>query len=111
MPTWQTLGFPTANVLIDSQKFTIKNGVYSGLVKIDNKTYRSIINYGARPTFDIDKKLVEAHLIGFDGDLYGKQIEVEFLGFMREIQKFTSIEKLIEQLNFDMQRIKGENND
>lgn len=107
----KTLGFPTANVLIDSQKFTIKNGVYSGLVKIDNKTYRSIINYGARPTFDIDKKLVEAHLIDFDGDLYGKQIEVEFLGFMREIQKFTSIEKLIEQLNFDMQRIKGENND
>ncbi len=107
----KTLGFPTANILIDSQKFAIKNGVYSGIVKVYDKAYKSIINYGARPTFDLDKKLVEAHLIGFDGDLYGKQIEVEFLRFMREIQKFSSAQKLIEQLNFDVQRIKGENND
>ena len=105
------LGFPTANILIDSQKFAIKDGVYSGVVDVYGKAYKSIINYGARPTFDLDKKVVEAHLIGFDGDLYGKQIEVEFLRFMREIQKFTSAEKLIEQLNFDMQMIKGENND
>ncbi len=105
------LGFPTANVLIDSQKFLIKDGVYSGLVEFDSKTYKSIINYGARPTFNLDKKIVEAHLIGFDKNLYGKQIEVQFLDYMRDIQKFDSIEKLIEQLEFDMQRIKGENND
>ena len=58
-----------------SGKFAIKDGVYSGIVKVYGKAYKSIINYGARPTFDLDKKLVEAHLIGFDGDLYGKKIE------------------------------------
>ncbi len=107
----KTLGFPTANILLDNQKFAIKDGVYSGIVEVDEKPYKSIINYGARPTFDLDKKLVEAHLIGFDGDLYGKEIEVQFLGYIRDIKKFESAEKLIEQLEFDVQRTKGENND
>ncbi|MBO7150095.1 MAG: riboflavin biosynthesis protein RibF [Clostridia bacterium] len=105
------LGFPTANLLIDSQKFAIKNGVYSGVVEVDGKPYKSIINYGARPTFDLDKNLVEAHLIGFDGDLYSRQIEVQFLSYMRDIQKFDSAQKLKEQLEADKQKIKGENND
>ena len=107
----KTLGFPTANVLLDNQKFAIKTGVYLGVVWVNGKLYKSIINYGARPTFDLDKKLVEAHLIGFDGDLYEKQIEVQFLEYMRDIQKFDSAEKLIEQLERDVQKIKGENND
>ncbi len=105
------LGFPTANLVLSSQKFAIKNGVYSGLVEVNGKAYKSIINYGARPTFDLEEKLVEAHLIGFGGDLYGKEIEIQFLDYMRDIQKFESAEKLIEQLKVDTQRIKGENND
>ena len=105
------LGFPTANIVLDSQKFSLKNGVYSGIVEVNKTTYKSIINYGARPTFDLGEKLVEAHLIDFDGDLYDKKIEVQFLDYMRDIKKFESAEKLVEQLNFDVRMIKGENND
>ncbi len=105
------LGFPTANVILNNQKFSIKNGVYSGVVEVDKKPYKSIINYGARPTFNLEEKLVEAHLIGFDGNLYGKEIEVQFLDYIRDIKKFDSAEELIEQLNKDTQMTKGENND
>lgn len=101
------LGFPTANVILNSQKFALKNGVYEGLVEVDKKLYKSIVNYGARPTFDLEEKLVEAHLIDFSGDLYDKQIEIQFLDYMRDIKKFDSVEKLIEQLKFDMQKIRG----
>ena len=101
------LGFPTANIILESQKFAIKNGVYFGEVEIDDKPYKAIVNYGARPTFDLDEKLVEAHLIGFDGDLYDKQIEIQFMDYMRDIKKFDSAEKLIEQLELDVQKIRG----
>ena len=56
---------------------------------------------------DLEEKLVEAHLIDFSGDLYDKQIEIQFLDYMRDIKKFDSVEKLIEQLKFDMQKIRG----
>lgn len=105
------LGFPTANIFCDSDKFMLKNGVYSGSVKIDGKRYSAIINYGARPTYDLKNKLIEAHIVDFNGDLYGKYITLEFVDFMREILRFESEEQLKEQLKKDLLKIKGEKYD
>ena len=85
--------------------------VRSASVKIDGKRYSAIINYGARPTYDLKNKLIEAHIVDFNGDLYGKYITLEFVDFMREILRFDSEQKLKEQLQKDLRKIKGENYD
>ena len=105
------LGFPTANVSIDSEKFNLKNGVYLGRVKVQQNYYYAIVNYGARPTFDLDKTLIEAHLMGFNGDIYGQTIEIEFLDYIRDIQKFNSANQLKEQLLKDLEFVKGKKYD
>ena len=98
----KTLGFPTVNMLIDNEKVKLKDGVYAGKVILDNVTYRAIINYGARPTFNLDEKLIEAHIIGFNGDLYGQTITLKFSGFIRSVMRFNGSEELIKQLGKDV---------
>ena len=105
------IGFPTANVLCNDEKFMLKNGVYSGKVKIDDKIYTAIINYGSRPTYQLNNKVIEAHIIDFSGDIYGRNITIEFVDFMREILKFDSEQSLKEQLEKDLHKIKGEKYD
>ena len=107
----QKLGFPTANVKIDKDKHRLKDGVYAGRVELDGKTYKTVINYGARPTFDLEEKLLETHVIDFNGQLYGKEITLLFDDFLREIKKFGSEEQLKKQLEMDVATVKGENND
>lgn len=104
-----SLGFPTLNLKIDYSKFTLKNAVYSGYIYWQNKKYKAIINYGARPTFDLREKLIEAHIIDFDFDLYGKEITLYFSNYIREIKKFTCSDDLIAQLKKDVLSVKGEN--
>lgn len=98
----KTLGFPTVNMLIDNDKIKLKDGVYAGKVILDNVTYRTIINYGARPTFNLDEKLIEAHVIGFNGNLYGQTITLRFSGFIRSVMRFNGSEELIKQLEKDV---------
>ena len=98
----KTLGFPTVNMLIDNEKVKLKDGVYAGKVILDNVTYRAIVNYGARPTFNLDEKLIEAHIIGFNGDLYGRTITLKFSGFIRSVMRFNGSEELIKQLGKDV---------
>ena len=101
------LGFPTVNLHVDKHKFNILDGVYKGHVFIDSVKYDAIINYGARPTFNLDEKLLEAHILDFDGDLYDREITVFFDQFMRNIQKFSSSCELQSQLQIDLQNVKG----
>ena len=105
----RNLGFPTVNVAIDNETLNLKSGVYQGATTIDNKTYKAIINYGARPTYSLDEKLIEAHIIDFTGDLYGKKITLEFTDYLRDVIAFSSELDLKNQLKLDMQRVK--NND
>ena len=97
-----SLGFPTANILLDKDKFCICDGVYLGKVIIDNKDYYAIINYGARPTFDLEQKLLEVHIVDFCGYLYGKELEVFFVDYIRPIKKFESALELKKQLQSDL---------
>lgn len=98
----KNLGFPTANINVESQKQLLKSGVYSGKVLVDNCEYNAVINCGNRPTFSLDDVKVEAYLIGFNGDLYDKEIKIIFTRFIREIFKFNNREELINQLKKDV---------
>lgn len=100
------MGFPTINLYPDKSKLPLKNAVYTGSCTVGNVKYRAIINYGARPTFGLDVPLVEAHLGGFDGDLYGRTVSVCFDGFLREIRAFGSAAELKEQLKRDVEVIR-----
>ena len=111
----RTLGFPTAN-LESIPVLCPPPGVYAGRVTdcIDDKkeaiTLKSpvgmpvAINIGPNPTFEETRMKVEAHIIGFDGDLYDLEIEIELLAKLRDIQKFDSREQMLSQLKADIER-------
>jgi riboflavin kinase/FMN adenylyltransferase len=100
------LGFPTVNVKIDREKFKLLCAVYKGRVNLGGIDYDAVINYGARPTFDLDNALIEAHIVDYNGDLYGREITIYFENFMRKIKKFSSIDELQEQLREDVREVK-----
>ena len=100
------LGFPTANILLSSEKFKFKRGVYACTVIIDGKKYRAITNVGTQPTFEQTGEVVECFINGYSGNLYNSELKIYFDEFIREIKKFDSIEQLIDQLNQDLKVIK-----
>lgn len=102
----RTIGFPTANIRYPKEKHPIKIGVYETEVEIDGRRYRGITNYGARPTFDDDEVWTETYVDGFSGDLYGQTLTVEFVRFLREIQRFPDADGLKRQLQSDLRRIR-----
>lgn len=87
------LGFPTANIEIIINS-CLKNGVYITNTYIEGKMYNSVSNVGYNPTVGNDKRNIETHILNFDGDLYGKEIKIEFLEFVRDEKKFESVEEL-----------------
>jgi riboflavin kinase / FMN adenylyltransferase len=100
----RTINFPTANLeIIENYKLIPKNGVY--IVKsFLNKTWVfGMMNIGFKPTFDEQKLSVEVYFIDFDNDLYDQQIQVSILHYIREEQKFDSIESLKKQIMLDKQ--------
>lgn len=99
------IGFPTANVEYPQGKFPLRQGVYETRVTVDGKEYKGITNYGARPTFDNEDTLTETHLCGFTGELYGRELKIRFVRFLREVQKFESVNALKEQLEKDVRRV------
>ncbi len=96
-------GFPTANVSCGKDKLLPRIGVYATKAYLDGKVYKSVTNVGHKPTFGESVLSVETMLIDFDGDIYGKDISVEFVRGLREIKKFDSPEKLREQIMRDAQ--------
>lgn len=98
------LGFPTANIPYPQGKFAIKKGVYETRVRVGGTEYRCITNYGARPTFDNEYEVTETYLDGFSGDLYGKELTVSFVRYLRDIQKFDTVDALTAQLQEDIRR-------
>lgn len=97
----RTIGFRTVNLVANDDVVLVKNGVYYGFVAVDGKKYKAIVNVGRRPTFNDDNTNMEAHLLDFNGDVYGKKITVFFEKFMREQKHFNSVEELKLQLQKD----------
>lgn len=101
------LGFPTANLDLPDELIIPKTGVYEGLAKIDSKVYDSVINVGKRPTVDnLEKDLVEVHILDFNRDIYGKILEVSFSKRIRREKKFNSREELKIQIKKDCEVIR-----
>ena len=97
-----TIGFPTANLEIkEPYKLVPKTGVYIIKTHINTVLYTGIMNIGFNPTVLGKHQTIEAHLFDFNEDLYGKEITIEFIYFLREEHKFESVKELVVQLNID----------
>lgn len=97
----RTLGFPTANVRAASA-LPLPPGVYACQALLDGDRYRAVINVGVRPTFGETELAVEAHLLDFSGDLYGRRLRLVFLRRLREERKFADVEALRRQIALDV---------
>jgi riboflavin kinase/FMN adenylyltransferase len=95
------LGVPTANLCCIDQLIPA-DGVYAGRTLVDGKTYSAAVSIGKAPTFGDEQRQVEAHLIGFSGDLYGRTMQLELLDWIRDQMRFPGIEKLKEQIARDV---------
>ena len=98
------LGFPTANLRIpESYKLIPKNGVYAVRSKLGGKVVSGMMNIGVNPTVDGREQSIEIHFFDFEEDLYDQTIQVDILDWIREEQKFNSLEELKVQLGRDME--------
>ena len=94
------LGFPTANLALDPSN-RLAHGVYAVTLAIDGVVHDAVASFGRRPTFDNGAPLLEVYIFDFAGDLYGKEVDVAFYGFIRGEEKFESVEALIDQMGQD----------
>ncbi len=100
------LGFPTANIAVP-EGFALKHGIYAVRVRTGEGKYDGAAYFGTRPSFDSGAPVIETFLFDFHGDLYGQEIEIEVIGFLRDDETFASADALIEQMRIDCQKARG----
>jgi riboflavin kinase / FMN adenylyltransferase len=104
----RTIGFPTANVDLEDDYIIPPLGVYAVRMKLNGEWLNGVCNVGYKPTFNEEKTLkpsVEVHLLDFDGDIYGKQVEIEWILYLRKERKFGNIDELVNQIKKDKQNV------
>ena len=99
------MGFPTANMEVVG--VDVENGVYLSSVGIDGREWKAMSNVGVRPSVDGTCSLLETHIFDFEGDLYGKVLQVKLLRKIRDERKFASVEELKQQLEHDFELIRS----
>jgi riboflavin kinase/FMN adenylyltransferase len=101
------IGFPTANIVPESaEKLVPGNGVYATRVSVEGGEWMpAMLNIGTNPTFQRQQTTIEAHIIGFEGDIYGRKVRVEFGRKLRDEQRFESVEALQKQLEADKKEV------
>jgi riboflavin kinase/FMN adenylyltransferase len=98
------LGFPTANIRTENDLLP-PNGVYATTTTVDGIVHASLTNVGVRPTFgDTIKPIIEAYVLGFDGDLYGRPVRLGFVQRLRDERKFEDVDSLRAQMEADRRR-------
>jgi riboflavin kinase/FMN adenylyltransferase len=97
------LGFPTANLSAHSEQFP-PNGVYFAEAWLEGVLHHGVVNLGIRPTVAKDKspRTLEIHLLDFNQDIYGQEIEIRFLQYLRPEKKFASVDTLVQQIQTDV---------
>ena len=98
----KSFGFPTVNTEIEDNSAHLLNGVYKCTAQVGQNVYDAITNVGTCPTVCDREKHIETYIIGYEGDLYGEEIKINFLDFIREEKKFDNIEQLKTQINIDI---------
>ncbi len=99
------LNFPTANVELPKKKLLPRDGVYSAVGRFDGRDYAALVSIGTNPTFDGSHRTVEAWLRDFQETIYGKELALRDLRFVREQQRFGSASELKEQMNRDLHAV------
>lgn len=103
-----SLGYPTANIGFDPSMVHPPSGVYAGRARAGGGWFTAAVNVGVNPTFIPDvRPRLEAHLLGFRGDLYGRSVRVELRDRLRDELRFTSVEELVDQIGLDVQATRG----
>jgi riboflavin kinase/FMN adenylyltransferase len=95
------IGFPTAN-LANIETLLPADGVYAGVASVDGREFAAAVNIGPSPTFHENARKVEAHLLDFSGDLYGRALAIDLFERIREVKKFASREQLVAQIERDV---------
>ena len=97
-----SIGFPTANLSVNPGITVPGIGVYAAIARIDQHYYKAVVNVGRKPTFHADyPTVVEAHLIDFQQEIYGRELQLTFLKKIRDERKFNGIEELVKQITID----------
>ena len=100
------LGFPTANIAMP-EGFALKHGIYAVRVHTAQGKYDGASYFGARPSFDNGTPALETFLFNFEGDLYGQEIEIEVIGFLRDDETFESADALTAQIHIDCEKARA----
>lgn len=102
------VGYPTVNIIYPEWKQPIKFGVYSVQCEIDGAIYDGVANFGTCPTFGDDRVALEVYFEKFSGDLYGRELTIKFLDFVRDVQRFDNAEALGKQIKSDVEKVAAE---
>lgn len=103
----RSIGFPTANVMPDTDAVIPARGVYAGFVRFGEEEYAACTNVGVAPTFGRTESRVEAYLLDFEGDLYGRVVDVGFVKRIREERRFSGVDELIGQIRRDVEEARN----
>lgn len=99
--------YPTINLTEIEPALDLENGVYAVALRLaDNKTYQGMLYAGTRPTLQLKEKVLEIHLLDYQGDLYGQVVNFQIVKKVREEEKFNSVEALAQQLSEDEKHIR-----
>lgn len=98
------LGFPTANIAVPA-KLLPKDGVYAATARHDGRDYAALVSIGTNPTFNGSSRTVEAWLRDFHDTIYGQELAVRDLRFVRDQQRFDTVDELLAQMNEDMRAV------
>jgi len=102
----RTISFPTANLAVWEELILPANGVYATYAWIGNQRFLAATNVGVRPTINGGDRVVEAHLLDFNGDIYGQTVRLEFSRYLRPEKKFSGLEALKEQIRTDVVEVR-----
>lgn len=98
----RTLGYPTANIEAEVSPAELpENGVYAAWFELDGRRLPCVLNQGRHPTVPEGPPTIEAHILDFTGDIYGRRVAVEYLRFLRPERRFPSLEALKAQIDAD----------
>ena len=101
----RSMGFPTANIIVPEEKFVVRRGVYVSRVRLGQRILYGVTNIGRRPTLeDAVNDVVETFIFDFDEDIYGANLEIELMHFLRPESKMTSKEELINAVNLNKEQ-------
>ena len=101
----RAIGFPTANIAYPREKAVPAGGIYACWAMVNGQRYRAAVNVGINPTFTPDKRTmsVEAYLLDFEGDIYGREVTLEFVARLRDELKFDSVDALVMKIREDVE--------